>query len=241
MKVIIDYRESKLIDECKKIIDNYKNITIETKNLEIGDIIIQQNDNDKIIIERKSIDDLISSIKDGRYNEQSMRLNGIEHENHNIMYLIEGSLKHVTSQKQMVYSSIFSINYFKGFSVYRSDNVADSAYLIFNMASKLFKEKDRKNYYPIDSNNTECKEYVSVIKKKKSDNINKDNFLSIVLCQIPSISESTALAISKEYKTLPDLLKSIKENKNCLDTITHGTSSRKISKTSIKNILDFLS
>ena len=152
MKLIIDSRETKLYEECLKLkqtIDNYKKISIESKSLDLGDIIIKDDeDNDKLIIERKTINDLISSISDGRYNEQSFRLNGIEHENHNIIYLIEGTLKNLTSQKQMVYSSIFSINYYKGFSVHRSDNVSESAYILMNMTYKIEKEKEKIPYYP---------------------------------------------------------------------------------------------
>ena len=78
MKLIIDCRESKLIESCKKLLDKYNYITLITKNLDLGDIIIQDDDeNDKIIIERKTISDLLSSITVGRYNEQSFRLNGI--------------------------------------------------------------------------------------------------------------------------------------------------------------------
>ena len=47
--------------------------------------------NDFLIIERKSLSDLIASIKDGRYNEQSYRLihsSGLYR--HHIVYLIEG-------------------------------------------------------------------------------------------------------------------------------------------------------
>ena len=39
---------------------------------------------EKLVIERKSINDLLSSIKDGRYAEQSYRLNGLPNHNHNI-------------------------------------------------------------------------------------------------------------------------------------------------------------
>jgi len=46
---------------------------MEVKNLDIGDIIIY-NGSYKLIIERKTINDLVSSIKDGRYREQKMRL-----------------------------------------------------------------------------------------------------------------------------------------------------------------------
>ena len=43
-----------------------------------------------LLLGRESLNDLASSIKDGRYAEQSFRLSNIEHHNHNIIYLIEG-------------------------------------------------------------------------------------------------------------------------------------------------------
>lgn len=244
MKIIIDCRESKLIEACQSITKDAKyELDIITKNLELGDIIIQNDaEEDKIIIERKTISDLLSSITDGRYNEQSFRLNGLENENHNIIYLIEGSTKNLTSQEQMVYSSMFSLNYFKGFSVYRSENINETAYIILNMAYKLNKEKDKISYYPKNGLKDD-KEYVSVIKKKKNENITKDNFMDIVLCQIPSVNEVTANVISKEFKTILNLINQIKDNDKCLDGLTYTTSKnqvRKISKTCISNIKEFL-
>ena len=44
------------------------------KNLDLGDIIIEYNDIPLIIIERKTIPDLLASIKDGRYKEQKKRI-----------------------------------------------------------------------------------------------------------------------------------------------------------------------
>ena len=245
MKIIIDCRESKLIEACQSINTDKDKPSIEiiTKNLELGDIIIQNdNEEEKIIIERKTISDLISSISDGRYIEQSFRLNALENENHNIIYLIEGTTRNLTSQKQMVYSSMFSLNYFKGFSVYRSENINETAYIILNMAYKLNKEKDKISYYPKNGEREE-KDYVSVIKKKKNENITKDNFMDIALCQIPSVNEITARVISTEFKTLLNLMNQLKENDKCLDGLTYTTSKnqvRKISKTCIANIKEFL-
>ena len=47
----------------------------------------------------------------------------------------------------------------------------------------------------------------------------------------------------KEYNTINNLIDSIKKDNKCLDNITYETDKgqkRKISKTSIKNIVDFL-
>jgi len=247
MKLIIDYRENKLfkiVNELNQQKD--KKIIILTENLLIGDIIIK-NDKDEniLIIERKSINDLLSSIKDGRYNEQSLRLDSIENCNHNIIYLIEGIIN--SSDKQTVYSSMFSINYYKGFSLYRSMSIEESAYILYNMVIKLEKEKEKCPYYKnkemeteIDSEN---KKYSSVIKKKKSDNINPENFGEIVLIQIPGISSKTAIGIMNEFKTLNNLIEKVKENPDILSNLTYENDkkqNKKLNKTCIQNIMKFL-
>ena len=59
----------------------------------------------------------------------------------------------------------------------------------------------------------------------------------------PKRNEVTASVISKEFKTILNLINQIKENDKCLDTLTYTTSKnqvRKISKTCIANIKEFL-
>ena len=252
MKLILDCRETNLLKFFEMLIkttDKFKNIKISTENLLIGDISINDEDNNVIILfERKSISDLIASIKDGRYREQSYRLSGSEHPNHNIVYIIEGPIGKFVD-KQIVYSSMFSLNYYKGFSVFRSNNIDDTAYILCNAFIKLEKEKDKKPYYNNKKNidnegeDIEEKSYSTVIKKKKNANITKENFGEIVLCQIPSISSTTAIVIMKEFKNIDTLIQKLKEDQNCLNNLTYETEKkqkRKISKTSIKNIIDFL-
>ena len=103
--------------------------------------------------------DLASSIKDGRYAEQSFRLNGYEAiPNHNIVYLIEGDLskfkesKYNRVTKKTLLSSMFSILYYKGFSVVRTMNALETCDLISSWADKLERECEKtsdtkKQYY----------------------------------------------------------------------------------------------
>ena len=87
------------------------------------------------------------------------------------------------------------------------------------------------------------KDYVSVIKKIKKENITPDNIGEIMLCQIPGISSVTALAIMEKYNNLPNLIKEIENNNDCLKNITSTNAKgqiRKINKTSIANIVKFL-
>jgi ERCC4-type nuclease len=157
MFIKIDVREPDLLQHINHLtstIPIFKNLTIKSETLPIGDIIIQDDKEEKLIIERKSVSDLLASIKDGRYEEQSYRLNGLDHHNHNIIYLIEGDISKVNRfkgdnrvEKLTLYSAMFSLNYYKGFSVFRSFSLEETATLICNMAYKIEKENGIKQPY----------------------------------------------------------------------------------------------
>lgn len=297
MIIKVDIREQemfKLIKYYLEISPSYKNITIVSENLPLGDVIIcDENKVERLIIERKSIRDLSSSIKDGRYEEQSYRLNGSPFSNHNIIYLIEGDLNSKFLFKDRIdkismYSAMFSLNHYKGFSVLRTFNIDETSLVICNMAYKMKKcdVENKKPYYknkleslpepvskPItdesdiviqethitteqdatqvvennetDANETEAneKDYCAVIKKVKKENVTPQNIGEIMLCQIPGISSVSAIAILKEFQTLPNLLNKLRENNDCLADVSYVNSknqTRKINKTVIQNIKKFL-
>ena len=279
MLIKIDTRERELIKKCEDLlvaVPAFKELKIEVHQLPLGDIIICCNGQiDNILVERKTLSDLAASIKDGRYEEQSYRLNGLPLHNHNIVYLIEGDLGKFNSfkeriDKQTIYSAMFSINYFKGFSLMRTNTIDETAFMICNMAYKMGKETEKKPYFqnkieeqkdlingeeeeqingepnkivdPVPSLGT--KDYCSVIKKVKKDNITHENIGEIMLCQIPGVSSVSAIAILGKFKTLPIMIKSIQDDPTCLTGITTcdaNGKSRKISKTTIETIVKYLS
>jgi ERCC4-type nuclease len=259
MELIIDCREQKLYDLCLSLVntvEKFKNIKLSSANLEIGDIIVNFNGDNKLIIERKTVSDLLASIKDKRYDEQHHRLNASVWHPHNIFYLIEGSTVSLTHDKQTVYSSIFSMSYYKGFSILKSESLNDSAYILCNMALKISIEENKgtSSFYQnkhtiIDEENKAIEEnldspkqenYCTFIKKNK--NITVDNIGEIFLCQIPSISSVTAIAVMKEFKSFGNLVEALKSEHGIekLRSIKCGKTERKISKTSVQNIVDFL-
>ena len=89
MKIIIDEREYSLYEKCLLLSNQYKNVVLSKEVLPLGDILFKNNENiDILLIERKSFSDLLSSIKDGRYEEQSYRLlNSSGFPPHSIFYL----------------------------------------------------------------------------------------------------------------------------------------------------------
>jgi crossover junction endonuclease MUS81 len=290
MFIKVDSREKDLQAKLSFYISSipaFRNLKVITESLPIGDVIISGNNNEDIlIIERKTIVDLLSSIKDGRYEEQSYRLNGTPVHNHNIMYVIEGDVNKMNMfrdtkfEKLTLYSAIFSLNYYKGFSAIRTFTLDETALFICNCTSKLIKgvSTDRKAFYPnksttspistIDtitetiettdqdsdenseqyeqselSTNASSKEYIGLVKKVKKENITPENIDEIMLCQIPGVSTATAISIIKKFNNIANLIKCLEENEKCLSEITNTNNkgqSRKITKTSIANIVKFL-
>lgn len=253
MKLFIDNREPANIIKYINALNNMSinKIEIEQKNLELGDFIIYDEINEKIvlIIERKSLADLEASIKDGRYSEQSFRLQNSETHNHNIIYLIEGNIINYRNSnfRPTLYSTLLSLLYYKGFSIFNSTNHVETGEIIYNFASKLMREKGKTGYYNNLSNlkiNSEDNKnsdqiYSDVIKTSKKSNITSDNIMEIMLMQIPGISSQSAKAICNIYPSFTLLLESLKNSPEKLSEIKLS-SGRKISKRVIISIKEFL-
>ena len=267
MKIIIDEREHELYEKCYSIVNtegNTTSIQLFKQVLTIGDILIKTDeDKDVLLIERKTFADLLSSIKDGRYEEQSYRLtHSSGFPMHNIIYLLEGMFSQLRSaiEKKIVYSSITSLNYFKGFSVMRTSSIRETAELIIWMACKIDKDiaKGKIPYYSKDhtvsntiieddaeaSSNMDSSipNYCTVVKKVKKDNITPENIGEIILCQIPGISSTTAIAIMKHFTSFPQFIEEVNKNPEVLDSIKMDANGkmRKINKNCVDSIKRYL-
>jgi len=144
MRVIIDERERDLYDKCISIVNsNVTYIQLVKEVLPLGDIYLKTDEGkDVLIIERKTIADLLASIKDGRYEEQSYRLlHSSGFPPHSVLYIIEGSLSTLRTpiEKKIFYSAFTSLHFFKGFSVIRTNHVIETAEHIIWMAEKIEK------------------------------------------------------------------------------------------------------
>jgi len=254
MKLIIDEREASLFDKCTST----EKIKVTKQVLPLGDMIIRSDeDQDLFIIERKSLQDLLSSIKDGRYEEQSYRLRysaGIPM--HNIIYVIEGVFAQLRNpaDKRTIFSAMTSLNVFKGFSVIRTSCLQETAEWLMALTEKVERDMSVKKlvpHYKITTSVAQEEEpvaeaqpsnYCSVVKKVKKDNVTMENMGEIILCQIPGVSSVSAVAIMKHFRSISHLIDSLKTDANCLDAITCDNSgkARKVSKTMVKNIRDYL-
>ena len=186
------------------------NHEIKSERLPLGDIILHDpaQEKDIVLFERKTLADLAASIRDGRYKEQSFRL--IESaattgfNTHHIVYIIEGDLsrydeRHTQITKTALQSAMVSLMYYKGFSVIRTMNVAETADFILHFADKVAKEGPL-SVADLTTTATTATTYSEVsTKKEKRDYITRENIGEIMLAQVPGISAKMAAAILAKY------------------------------------------
>ncbi|PTU17617.1 hypothetical protein P175DRAFT_0512327 [Aspergillus ochraceoroseus IBT 24754] len=166
VQLILDTREVRTSKDRDYISNELgkKEITPEVRALEVGDIMwvakfhdptfLSQygEEGDEVmldwIVERKRLDDLVGSIKDGRFHEQKFRLrrSGIK----NVIYLIEEfSVVHdansamAAKYHEMVASAIASTQVVNGYFVKKTKNLDDTIRYLARMTFLL-----RKMYSP---------------------------------------------------------------------------------------------
>ena len=239
---------------------------LRSEALPVGDIILSSADGetDYIVFERKSLADLAASIRDGRYKEQSLRLQAFPNvPNHNVVYIVEGDFARYNERfskigKKALHSAMCSLNYYKGFSVVRTMSIMETHELIHNYADKLAASPAPYGHYHCHHEQSEeggvvvpvgacCPPpYCSVLRVKqvKCENITPQNIGEIMLCNIPGVSYKTAAAIVKDYPTMRVLMEALNgSGGDCLAHIMTESESgqqRKLSKKCIQNVYNFL-
>jgi len=242
INILLDSRELALISSIKeRDLDRYaEHISIEVQTLDIGDIHICF-DSSIWVIERKTVSDLLASIKDGRYKEQKSRLLA---SGHDITYLIEGG--DVVSSRHERHQHILSGVYMH--SMYRDKihlaftrNISETATYILTLATKMI---DNPQYFTRDYDTImqhQPTEYVTCLKmkSKKIDNITPENCYIMQLSQIPSISAIIARNIQNIYPTMKDLINALNEAENNDERLNMLCQVEKIGQEKAKKILQY--
>ena len=249
MKIIVDDREREVYQHLQQS-EKAESIIIEKQTLPLGDFLIVRDDDTQtpvLLFERKSFSDLFSSIKDGRYEEQSFRLLNDERfpDKKDIVYLIEGMYSQLrqTSDKKILFSALTSLSYFKGFSVLRTNSTQDTAELILHMVDKIQRDikKGKMRHMSDASSQQSPQAYSSVVKTVKKENITKDNIAVIMLSQIPGISHTIATVIMNHAdNSLTKLIHILETNPNELKELKVGEKPRKINKSCVESLKNFL-
>ena len=192
-----------------------------------------------VMIERKTIRDLIASIKDGRYKEQSNRLSQLKCP---VWWIIEGSVLRYPnnhSEHNMMLGAIASLGLVKGFTPIRTTSTAETAIMLRKLLDKS--AQYRLNTQDLKQEGGEAKSESIPHKRFKGDCITKTNVQHLMLAQIPGVSVARAEAILNAI-SLTDILngKPIPRNIKCASSGKASAAPRAIPKNVIKAIEDYL-
>lgn len=197
--IVIDYREHALFEFCENLITK--------DNLMIGDIHIRdQENNTLLVIERKTISDLSSSIKDGRWREQKSRLieSGCK-----IMYIIEKCKnRNRLLDSKILDSALINSIFRDSASIYFTESPEHTVEIV-----KMLDKKFAANEFDIQK--------VGIVSIKKSTKTT-DNIFVHQLNTIPGVSINVAIKIYDEYKNMKELLNASSNGIHFLENINLG-------------------
>jgi len=212
IQVLVDTRERGLLEHMTQRQDPMqKNVVeIKTQVLELGDVHIvitddKSNSKRTLVYERKTLPDMISSITDGRYREQKVRLLAT-YAPKDIAYIIEGDDMHesLSRANHSVSSAYLNMVYRDNIHLFFTKNVEQTSFFILSVCSKILSTP--KNYLQAQEDRKDISvcEYTShiKIKSKKSHNITPDNCFLLQLSQIPTISHVVAKKIAAIYPSM---------------------------------------
>lgn len=210
IKLIIDNRERGLIHNL-----NVKEINHIVKQLDLGDIIIELDNDLKeelFIIERKTVRDLLSSVGDGRYKEQKMRLSAMKQkgECREIFYLIEGDLNIGLSPDEIktFHGAIISMQFRDKINVIRTMDISETVNFIVRLIDRCklgncWSDSDGSSQSGSGVSSED--HYLNNIKRKKGSNISRDGCQLLVISSVPGVSIDTAKEIIKKYGSVKGL------------------------------------
>ncbi|KAG8165105.1 hypothetical protein KVR01_005380 [Diaporthe batatas] len=185
------------------------------------------------IVERKRLDDLIGSIKDGRFREQKFRLkrSGVRH----VTYIVEEislDREHFSKYEESVQTAIASTQVVNGFTVKKTQNMDDTIRYLARMTELLKKRYESQplrvipttvitgnNYLPLLKHLRETQPgtdyYISYdafasLASKSGSLTLRDLFLKMLMCT-RGITGEKAMQIQKIWKTPNEFVKAYEQ------------------------------
>ncbi|KAF4626519.1 hypothetical protein G7Y89_g11641 [Cudoniella acicularis] len=204
------------------------------------------------IVERKRLDDLVSSIKDGRFHEQKFRLkkSGVK----NVIYIIEEIAMngdHFQKYEEAVESAIAGMQVVNGFFVKKTQMMDDTIRYLTRMTALLKSIYETKPLHIIPTKIITNQNYLPLLKHlmetqaakdfhityeafaglaSKSESLTlRDVYLKMLMCT-KGVTGEKALEIQRRWKTPQEFVRAFEEAENSggsAGTGKGGSNSRK--------------
>lgn len=213
VSLIVDKREDNTL--FNNLSDIFKNravktnvdIKLEWDTLPVGDFWYKYGEKTVIIIERKTLNDLNSSIASSRYREQKNRI--IESVVPLKYYLVEGTLYGAFNSKikkddyPRIYGAIVNTTVRDKIPVIRSENMCDTTQILLRIGLLL----NKMGTQLFDLNKvTPALKYVDSYKPSKKSKMTPKLCYIQQLSQIPGVSVNMAETIAKTYSNMSKLI-----------------------------------
>ena len=233
----VDNREGKL----KPLFDEQKELQVVYETLEYGDFqLIHEGETVPLFIfERKTLDDLLASIKDGRYKNQKARLLQTFQPSQ-LYYIIEGKCSYHPSTKatdKILQSAIINTQLRDKISCFITQNLQDTFHLICGIFTRVKDDQDK--YINVQAT---TQEQTVVMTKNASE---PSKVFQAMLCQIPGISDKSASVVVEkwqQFKHMYDelIVLSHEERNSILDNLKHPSTNRRLGKRTVEGILKYM-
>lgn len=189
--LIVDNREKRAASDPDFFVNKLKehSVSASVDALAVGDLVwVARNKNSKqvavldYIMERKRLDDLVSSIKDGRFQEQKGRLKrtGLT----KVSYLIEESisLERTSSFSQQIMTAMSQTIVLNDFFLKRTSNATDTVNFLVKLTRAIEKRYLELDLYVVSPHLTTSRSYELAIKtcRKKLESRNNNGWDSVV-------------------------------------------------------------
>ncbi len=247
MVVRIDNRENKLKDGLFTILDS-EGIPATIETLVYGDFIIEIDGNPIVVFERKTLADLLASIKDSRMKSQKEGLCK-NFEKRIIVIIVEGNISFgnhmfpfTETEHKSIVTSIINTQVRDGIHVMQTKSIEDTCAFICQVAKRIHNDPQKyiKNEQSADVSKYSYTPNATLCKKVAT----KGELFYAQMSQIPSVSAKTADALVKKFQDMPTFYKEL----NCLDDAEKLkilknifiNDTRRISIQSVKNIIQYM-
>jgi ERCC4-type nuclease len=243
----IDHRETKIKALLPSNIEEEKGAPV-FENLTFGDFqILDKEGNVVFLFERKTLDDLSSSIKDGRYKNQKARCSQVYHVSQ-MYYIIEGNFrfksKTSSASDKMLIGAVLNTALRDKIAVFQTRNVEETWELIQCVWQRYMADPEKYNVKlttGLDAEKKQTNEEVTVIESVSTSG--PRTVYKCMLCQIPSVSDKTAVAIMDVYPSWNEFMSTMmplamEERKALLEKIK--VNGRKISCRVVEQMLSTL-
>jgi len=242
MEIYVDNRERDLILKMQM-----NCLTFEVKTLDIGDIHIVDEKTKEIyvIFERKTLEDLSSSITDGRYKEQKQRLLHSISSHIRKIYILEGDDIDRFHLGKPIFEGVMVNTVIRDkIMIYRTKDLEETMEIILKTKRCLEKHYEQIVAERMEKGN-EGLEY-QVFKTMKKENLDEKVGFKAMLSIVPQVSNAIAEVIYTQYGNMENFLKKIREEGNVekmvlfVSEMKYGIQQKRIGISIAKKIILYL-